>query len=106
MKIQFYAKNVELTNRLKQQFEEKLSVLKKYRGTLDVLTIRVDLSRDAHHKKGDVFRVEVNADLPGVVLRSVEQGVDIFSALDIVAEKLERQARDLKDKLVSKRKRG
>lgn len=106
MKIQFYGKNIELTERIKEQFEEKLGVLKKYKQTLDVLLIRVDLSRDSHHKKGDVFRVEVNVDVAGGVLRSVEQGLDLFSSLDAVSEKLERQARDLKDKTVSKRKRG
>jgi ribosomal subunit interface protein len=105
MEIKFYAKNIDLTEKIKEQFSKKLSSLKKYKGSLDVLRVRVDLSRDAHHKKGDVFRVEVNIDMPGKVLRSVEESFDIVSGLDVVSDKLERQARDLKDKIVTNRKK-
>ncbi len=105
MEIKFYAKNIDLTEKIKEQFSKKLSSLKKYKGSLDVLRVRVDLSRDAHHKKGDVFRVEVNVDMPGKVLRSVEESFDIVSGLDVVSDKLERQARDLKDKIVTNRKK-
>lgn len=105
MEIKFYAKNIDLTEKIKEQFSKKLSSLKKYKGSIDVLRVRVDLSRDAHHKKGDVFRVEVNVDMPGKVLRSVEESFDIVSGLDVVSDKLERQARDLKDKIVTNRKK-
>lgn len=105
MEIKFYAKNIDLTEKIKEQFSKKLSSLKKYKGSIDVLRVRVDLSRDAHHKKGDVFRVEVNIDMPGKVLRSVEESFDIVSGLDVVSDKLERQARDLKDKIVTNRKK-
>jgi putative sigma-54 modulation protein len=106
MKIQFYSKNVELTERIKDEFKEKLENLKKYKGNVDVLQIRVDVSRDQHHKTGDVYRVEINVDMHGKVLRSVENSADILSALDVVTEKLLRQARDIKDKIITKRKRG
>lgn len=107
MTIQFYAKNIELTPGLKQVFEKKLEHLKKYKGKLKLLDVRVDLSRDQHHRKGDVYRVEVNVDLPAKVLRVVELGADMISTLDAVAEKLERQARDAKERIVSgKKKQG
>lgn len=106
MHIQFYANNVTLSERLKEQFTDKLEGLAKYKGTVDILQARVDVSRDSHHKKGDVYRVEVNVDLPGKVIRSVEQAADMLSALDTVVEKLQRQSRDIKDKIVTKRKRG
>ena len=104
MNLQFYTKNLELTPRLKEIFEEKLEHLKKYKGKLKLLDVRVDISRDQHHRKGDVFRVEVNVDLPGKMLRVVEQGADAISTLDEVARKLERQARDAKERIVSSRK--
>lgn len=106
MHVQFYTSNVTFSERLKEQFRDKLSVLAKYKGAVDVLQVRVDVSRDSHHKKGDVYRVEVNVDLPGKLIRSVEQSADILSALDAVIEKLERQSRDIKDKIVTDRKRG
>jgi len=103
-KIQFYTKNIELTPSLKRIIEERLDHLKKYKGKLKLLDVRVDISRDQHHRKGDVFRVEVNVDLPGRMLRVVEQGADMISALDEAAKKLERQARDAKERIVSSRK--
>ena len=104
MNIQFYAKNIELTAGLREAFKKKLNHLKKYKGKLRLLDVRVDLSRDRHHKKGDVFRVEVNVDLPDKVLRVAEAGANMLSTLDMVSKKLERQARDEKDIIVSKKK--
>lgn len=95
-----------MPEKLKDLIAEKLEGLKKYKGKLKFLDIRVDLSRDQHHKKGDVFRVEVNVDLPGKVLRVVEEAGDVYTALDLVAKKLERQARDMKERLVSRIKHG
>ena len=106
MNIQFYAKKIDLTEGLKETITDKLEVLKKYKGKLTLLDVRVDISRDQHHKKGDVFRVEINVDLPKKVLRVVEESVDVYTALDLVVRKLERQARDAKERLVSKSKRG
>ena len=106
MNIQYYAKKIDLTEELKDLIAEKLEGLKKYKGKLKLLNVRVDISRDQHHKKGDVWRVEINVDLPKKVLRVVEEAADVYSALDLVVKKLERQARDVKDRLVSKSKRG
>jgi len=106
MKVQFYAKNVEIPARLKADIEDRLQGIKKYKGSVSVLNVQVDISRDQHHRKGDVYRVEVNADLPGKLLRAVETGGDILAALDAVAKKLERQARDVKEKSISQKKRG
>jgi len=106
MKVQFYLKNLDIPELLKTQIEERLEAIKKYKGSVAVLNVRVDISRDQHHRKGDVFRVEVNVDLPGKLLRAAETGSDILSALDVVAKKLERQARDAKERLVSRKKRG
>lgn len=104
MNLQFYTKNIELTPSLKRIIEERLDHLKKYKGKLKLLDVRVDISRDQHHKKGDVYRVEVNVNLPNKVLRVVEQGADVISTLDEVSKKLERQARDAKERIVSNRK--
>lgn len=104
MNIQFYAKKIKLTPELKELIIDKLEGLKKFKSKLNVLEVRVDLSRDQHHKKGDVFRVEINVGLPRKMLRVVEEGVDVVSALDIVVKKLERQARDAKERIVASKK--
>ena len=108
MKIQFYAKNTDIPASLKTTITKKLEKIKKYKtGVKDVLVVQVDVSRDAHHKKGDVFRVEINIDVPGKqLLRVAETAGTVLDALDTAAHKLERQARDLKEKAVSDKKRG
>ncbi len=106
MKIQFHSKNTEINAKIKGQMESKLEVLKKYKGALDVLHVQVNIGRDQHHNKGDVYEVEVNVKLPQKVLNSVQSAGDILSALDSVIDKLERQARDLKEKIISQKKKG
>ena len=105
MNIQFYAKNFELTQDLKALFTKKLEKLKKYKQSVEVLNVRADISQDAHHHKGDVFRVEINVDVPKKkVLRAVEQSADIRTALDAILSKLERQMRDEKERYIGQRK--
>lgn len=106
MKIQFYTKNIEVSERVKADIVLHLEKLKKYKtGVKDVLIVQVDISQDAHHKKGDVFRVEVNIAIPKKsIMRVAEVADSIEGAFDVAYKKLERQARDLKDKEVSKRK--
>ena len=104
MKINFYHKNIEITAGVRQKMEKKINHLEKYSKTLDILNVRVDISRDRHHNKGDVFRVEINVDIPKHLLRAVEQAHDPLAACDLAMEKLERQARKAKEKEIDKKK--
>jgi len=105
MNIQFHTKKAELPEPIKTKIEKRLEKLKKYKTSGQVLIIRVDIIRDQHHRKGDVFSVEARVEFPGKALRVLESGEDILSAFDIVYKKIERQARDLKEKHVERKKK-
>lgn len=96
MNIKFYAKNVELTQQIKGYINEKIGGLDKY--NLNVIDCRIDLSKDTHHQKGNVYRFEVNLRLSRdkKLIRSVVQTESIMSAIDLAKDKLQRQITKVK----------
>ena len=98
MQTQYYLKNVELNAGTKEKMEKKLDHLSKYQKSLNFKMAQIDISRDTHHRKGDVFRVEINVEIPKKSLRAVETGPDMLMAFDLAAEKVDRQAREEKDR--------
>lgn len=98
MNIQFYAKNVDLTQQLRDYVQEKIGALDRY--GLNFSSARVDISQDSHHQKGDVFRFEANMTIIGnKMIRAEASAGDIMSAIDVVKDKLETQITKLKDKI-------
>ncbi|HBJ1652207.1 ribosome-associated translation inhibitor RaiA [Clostridium botulinum] len=98
MKVIVIAKNIELTNALREMVEKKISKLGKYFNS-DIeakATLSVQRNRQI---------VEVMIPFNGVVLRGEEANEDMYRAIDLVAEKLERQIRKQKTKL-SRKKSG
>ncbi|WP_252231394.1 ribosome-associated translation inhibitor RaiA [Clostridium sp. ZBS15] len=98
MKVIVIAKNIELTNALREMVEKKISKLGKYFNS-DIeakATLSVQRNRQI---------VEVMIPFNGVVLRGEEANEDMYRAIDLVEEKLERQIRKQKTKL-SRKKNG
>ena len=96
MNKQLFSKNTEITEPLRVYIEERLDHQEHFNS--EILAARVDISRDQHHNKGDIFRVEVNLNLRGKLLRVVETCPDAREAIDLVHDKLARQLRELKNK--------
>ena len=68
----------------------------------------VEIARSTrHHRKGDVFYAEATFEtVPGgKQMRGVAEGPDIRLAIDQVKEKLKKEVRRYKDKLVETRRR-
>ncbi|MEK7584671.1 MAG: ribosome-associated translation inhibitor RaiA [Patescibacteria group bacterium] len=103
MDFQTYSKNVIVTESLQQYLESKLQHVEKL--GVKTLSCRVDFSRDQHHHKGDIFRVEINVSVPGKLLRIVELHEDIRAAIDLATDKLLRQVRKFKSKKMDKERR-
>ena len=102
MSRQFYGKNLEITESLQEYLNTRLDTL--YKLTSEVISCRVDISRDTHHNKGDVFRVEINFNIPGKLLRVVETRPDAREAVDLTVNKLMNQLRVLKNRKLWQRK--
>lgn len=96
MHYQLYSKNVLITDILHEYLNVKLAHFDRLE--LTPISFRVDISRDTHHKKGDVFRVEFNMNIPGKFLRVVERHVDVRAAIDLACDKLLRQTKKYKSR--------
>ncbi|MEZ0536210.1 ribosome hibernation-promoting factor, HPF/YfiA family [Caldicellulosiruptoraceae bacterium PP1] len=95
MKFIISGKNIEITNALRERVEKKLSKLEKYiKKDVDVhVTLSVEKIRHI---------IEVTIPFYGMILRAEEESTDMYSAIDLVIESLERQIRKYKTK-ISKR---
>lgn len=92
MKIKIVAKNIELTQGLREAVEKKLSKLEKYFGPEIVAHVTLSVQ-----KKRQI--VEVTIPFNGVVLRGQEDLEDMYASIDLVIDKLEGQIRKQKTKL-------
>jgi ribosomal subunit interface protein len=57
-----------------------------------------EISRSTHHKKGEVFRMEINLTVKGKLYRSEEVSEDVRGAIDIAKDQIERQIKHSKTK--------
>ncbi len=101
MKVIIKATNLELTEPLKTYIEDKVEGLSKFFPGLDpdAVKARVEVARSTrHHKRGNVYHVDVNLELPGTVLRAEKDDADIRAAIDAVKDKLKREIDKYKEK--------
>jgi len=104
MNIQFYSKNINLNDNLKNFIEKKLEALKKFEKHF--LTLHLDLSKNTHHRKGENYRAEINLNLKGnKLLRAEEITNDLMSAIDLVKDKIKAQLIRLKEINITKRRK-
>lgn len=95
MKVTVIAKNMELTEALKEIVQKKVSKLEKYfeKDVEAKATLSVQKNRQI---------IEVTIPFNGVILRGEESTSDMYKSLDLVGDKLERQIRKQKTRLSRK----
>ena len=95
MKVTVIAKNMELTDALKEIVQKKISKLEKYfESNVEAkATLAVQKNRQI---------IEVTIPFNGVILRGEEATSDMYKSLDLVGDKLERQIRKQKTRLSRK----
>ncbi len=95
MKLDIRGKNIEVTDALKDYATKRLSKLEKYFD--DVKEAQVALSVDSEGHK-----VEVTIPINGMILRGEEATDNMYSSIDLVEEKLEKQINKYRTKLYRK----
>lgn len=86
-------KNVEITPNLREYVEKRVGKIAKYFDRMEEISVLLSVEKDRHI-------VEVTAEIPhGFVLRGEEATGDMYTSIDLVVEKLERQIRKQKTKL-------
>ncbi|MDP3052478.1 MAG: ribosome-associated translation inhibitor RaiA [bacterium] len=103
MKINIKAINLDLTPALNQYIEDKIGSLSKFLKNYEIeseIQARVEVARTTrHHHSGNVFKAEVNLDLPKKILRSVAEKEDIRLAINKVRDELQQEIKKHNQKL-------
>ncbi|MBD8071409.1 ribosome hibernation-promoting factor, HPF/YfiA family [Bacillus sp. PS06] len=95
MKYNVRGENIEVTPALREYVEKKLSKLERYfDGTPDAnVHVNLKVYNDKQRK------IEVTIPMTQLVLRAEESHEDMYAAIDLVVDKLERQIRKHKTKV-------
>jgi putative sigma-54 modulation protein len=64
------------------------------------------MSYDTNENAENPAKVEVQVNVPGGMIRAEERGQDTYAAVDLVTDKLERQLKRFKGRLIAKRTEG
>ena len=89
-------RGTRITERLRQVTEHKLARLERLEPRLTRL--EVEVVSEKNPRQGGAHRVEAVAATPRKTYRARADAHDVESALDVVAERLERQIRDHHEK--------
>lgn len=102
MQIKVTGRHMPVTDAIREYAQEKISKGAKIHDRDDmVIDVVLHVEKNPANKNRDV--AEVTAHLKGVVVRAEEAAPDMYAAIDLVSEKLERQMRKYKAKLVDRR---
>lgn len=99
MKINIHGDKVKVTSFIKDYIEEKLSKLDKYFDSASTITANVKIK-----VRNDDQIIEVTVPTTDFTLRREETNPDLYAAIDLVVDKLERQIRKNKTRLQRKYK--
>lgn len=97
MKFNIRGSKIEVTDSIKNYIESRLGKIEKYFNDSSDIDVHVLIKIQGIYQK-----VEVTIPLKKVILRSEEENKDLYAAIDLVADKLERQIRKNKTRLKSK----
>lgn len=96
MNINVRGKQIKVTDALKDYVVKRVGKLEKYSD--DFSDVQVTLSVEKERQ-----RVEVTAPLNGFLLRGEEETGDMYSSIDLVVDKLERQMEKYRKRIGKKR---
>ena len=97
MKFNIHGSNLEITPSIKSYIENKLGKLDKYFESSDEITAKV-----VARVRGLDQIVEVTIPTKLATIRSEEYNPDLYAAIDLVVDKLERQIRKRKTRIKHK----
>ncbi len=109
MRIRIKTTNIELTPAIEEYVDNKIGGVDKLLEGMDqkVIEAKVEIGKTTqHHRKGDIFRAEVNLIVPGKLLRTEAEEWDLRVAIDEARKDLERKIRKYRGKQSAKYKRG
>ena len=106
MKFQIKATKIELTDAIKQYVQEKVDMLEKYLGDMQILNCDVEVGMAVGGQQhGSIFRAEINISVPGHMFRVEKTEKDLYKAIDKVKDHLVRSIVEHKEKMLDNKRR-
>lgn len=97
MNLKISGHHVELTPALREYVQNKLERIKRHFD--NVIDITVTLAIDANTEKDKRQRAEINLHMRGKDLHVESEAQDMYAAIDLLMDKLDRQVLRHKDKI-------
>ena len=97
LEVEIYGRNMEVTDRIEEYVDKKVSKLDRYLQGIDEARVDVAYVKSARNASDrQVAQITVRG--KGFILRSEERSDDIFSALDTALERMQRRIERYKGK--------
>ncbi len=94
MQVNVIGRHIEVTDALRQYATEKFGRLEKYLPKAVQVVITLSVVKKVHHF------AEASIKSNGVLIQASEETEEMYSAIDLLIEKIERRVRRYKEKLV------
>jgi len=98
VRINVRGKNMDVPQAVKEYAEKKIGKMEKYFGGPVTAQVTVSIEKERHI-------VEVTMPLNGMLVRGEEKAQDLFSAVDLVVEKVEKQIEKYRTRMNNRRSR-
>ncbi|WML54737.1 ribosome-associated translation inhibitor RaiA [Neobacillus sp. PS3-12] len=95
MNYNIRGENIEVTPAIREYVEKKVAKLERYFSETPEANVNVNL----RFNQDKTSKVEVTIPMPNLVLRAEETNDDMYAAIDLIVDKLERQIRKHKTKV-------
>lgn len=103
MKINIKSTKLELTEAIRDYCQNKMDMLDKYLGDINVLNCDVEIAKAVGgQNKGEIFKAEVNLEVPHKLLRVEKTEKDLYKAIDKVKDHLVLVIKKYKEKTLNK----
>lgn len=106
MQVRMKATKLAMTDAIRDYCQKKMDMLDKYLGgRIPVINCDLEVEKTVgNQNKGEIFRAEVNLEVPHEILRVEKTEKDLYKAVDKVKEHLEMAIEKYKGKLIDKHK--
>jgi len=105
MQIKLKATKLAMTPAIRSYFQEKMDMVEKYLGGIEVLNCDAEIEKSVgSQRKGEIFRAEVNLQVPHEILRVEKTEADMYKAIDKVKDHLEMVIKKYKEKMIDKKR--
>lgn len=98
MNFNLNGKNIDITEAIKQYVKEKLERIIKHNGNIVNMNITLSVTKNPSVKKNHI--AEAVCFLNGSVVKIKEDAESMYAAIDLLADRLDRQVKDVKEKLI------